>query len=212
MPWRQTSDRRRHMSLAHSSFLPGLAFLHPVVADETKIMINKKLSGKFLTGIVCVSLSSSVSAYNWVAEVKVTSIEVTYLPGSIPFYVDKAVGGCAGGTALTWLPRGNTQDEKNQNMQGISATLLTAKATGLSILVYVIADGCKVEYLYIRAVNKPACASTTDKRWALNVGNNNAANQYIYSGILAAMASGWNVYIVGTNSCTTVSNLEDVAL
>ena len=60
-------------------------------------------------------------------------------------------------------------------------------------------------------INKPSCASGSDKRWALNVGSNSAANQYIYSGALAAMASGWNVNIVGTGACSTVPWLEDIA-
>lgn len=96
-----------------------------------------------------VLLPSSASAYAWVSEVKITAIEVTYLPGSIPFYVDKAVGGCAIGSPLTWLPRGSTTDERNQSAQGVLSALLTAKSSGQSVRVYVISEGCRVEYLYI---------------------------------------------------------------
>lgn len=89
-------------------------------------------------------------AYTWISEVKVTAIEVTYVPTSVPFYVDKAVGDCTVGAPLTWVARGNSPDEKNQNAQGVLATLLTAKSSGQAIRVYVIPEGCRVEYLYIK--------------------------------------------------------------
>lgn len=59
--------------------------------------------------------------------------------------------------------------------------------------------------------DRPACASAIDKRFVLNVGSNNAANQYIYSALLSAMAAGWKVNVVGTGACQTVSYLEDIA-
>lgn len=59
--------------------------------------------------------------------------------------------------------------------------------------------------------DKPACAAGTDARWALNVGDNAPANQYIYSLIVSSMSSSFQISVTGTGKCTTVSWLEDVA-
>jgi hypothetical protein len=100
--------------------------------------------------LACLMIPSHAWAYDWVGEAKVTAVEVTYMPQSIPFYVDQAIGGCAAGTALMWTPRGNTAEEKNQNAQAVFSALLTAKSSGQKITAYVVASGCKVEYLYIK--------------------------------------------------------------
>lgn len=68
-----------------------------------------------------------------------------------------------------------------------------------------------IDISFEQTTSKPPCASGGDKRWALNVGSNSAADQYIYSGALAAMASSWNVTVVGTGACSTVPYLEDIA-
>jgi hypothetical protein len=59
--------------------------------------------------------------------------------------------------------------------------------------------------------DKPACAAGTDARWALNVGDNAPANQYIYSLIVSSMSSSFQISVTGTGKCTTVPYLEDVA-
>lgn len=100
--------------------------------------------------VICLFVPSYASAYNWVAEVKVTSIEVTYMPKLIPFYVDQSIGSCPIGNPLKWTAQGDTADEKNQNAQAVLAVLLTAKLSGQKVMAYVIADGCRVEYLYLR--------------------------------------------------------------
>jgi len=48
----------------------------------------KKILIRSLYSFLCMLMPSGAYAYNWVAEVKVTSIEVTYMPLSLPFYVD----------------------------------------------------------------------------------------------------------------------------
>ena len=89
-------------------------------------------------------------AYDWAVTAKVTQIEASYIPGSIPFHIDTPAGNCTTDLPLVWQPQGGDAVMRAQNSQGVLAVLLTAKATGQSILVLGDNNGCTVDYVYIK--------------------------------------------------------------
>jgi hypothetical protein len=91
----------------------------------------------------------AAQAYDTYAIVKVTTIEVTYMPSMVQFHVDGPIGSCPAGSWLVWATQGATQSARDQNNQAILAALMTAKASGQRVQLYVNNQGCKVEYMYI---------------------------------------------------------------
>ena len=108
----------------------------------------KRLTAR-LAGIAVLATSAPAIAYDNSAEVKVTVIEVTYMPTNLIFQVNQTIGTCAAGTMLTWTPQGSTQDLKDKNAAAVLAGLMTAKATGSSVRLYVANSGCKVEFIHL---------------------------------------------------------------
>lgn len=103
----------------------------------------------FAAALVYLGLSNPASAYDVVVDAKVSSIEVTYVPGDIRVSINVAAGSCPAGTSLTWIPQGSTQTAKYYNADAILATLLTARAANITIRLYVANAGCQIEFLYI---------------------------------------------------------------
>lgn len=88
-------------------------------------------------------------AYDASGDGKVTLIEVTYMPGSIQFQLNTAIGSCRPGQWIFWHPRGETQTAKDQNAQAVLSTLMTAKTASQSVRVYLTSAGCSAEFLYL---------------------------------------------------------------
>ncbi|WP_152542093.1 hypothetical protein [Sphingomonas sp. RIT328] len=86
---------------------------------------------------------------------------------------------------------------------GTLAYISADKTFGTGVVTFSVIGGASSD--------KPACAAGADARWALNVGDNAPANQYIYSLIVSSMSSTFQISVTGTGKCATVSNLEDVA-
>lgn len=103
------------------------------------------------TAATAVGLAASTPAFCYDADgvAKVTLIEVTYMPRTILFRLDKAIGSCQPGTWIFWDAQGADKDEKDKNAQAILSTLLTARTTGMPVNVHLTSAGCKAEYLYL---------------------------------------------------------------
>ena len=102
-----------------------------------------------LSMVATAAVSMQAAAYDAVADVKITQVELTYMPEHIIFWADRAVGACPAGSLLDWVPRNATQSSKDQNAQAVLAALMTAKSTGASMRLFVINTGCKVEFIYL---------------------------------------------------------------
>lgn len=87
---------------------------------------------------------SSANAAQWI-KAKVASIEVTYMPGSLRFYLDAGNTACPAGKEMKW------QNASAENNKIIYSTVLAAMMAGKKLHV-VINDNdtnCVVQYLYI---------------------------------------------------------------
>lgn len=80
---------------------------------------------------------------------KVSFVESTYIPDNIVFNLNAGVAGCPAQANLTWTARGSNEALKIANIQGVLATLLTAKAANLTIEVWVKTADCSVEFIHI---------------------------------------------------------------
>ena len=99
--------------------------------------------------LACISIPSPSYAYDWLTNAKVTLIEATYAPNSIPFQVDRAIGNCAAGSMLTWTSKGGDAASKAQNFQAVFALLLTAQSSGQLVTIYGNNVNCSIDYIYI---------------------------------------------------------------
>lgn len=89
-------------------------------------------------------MCSSANAIQWI-KAKVTSIEVTYMPGNLRFYLDAGNTACPAGKEMKW------QNSSAENNKIIYSTVLAAMTAGKKLHV-VINDNdttCTVQYLYI---------------------------------------------------------------
>lgn len=99
--------------------------------------------------LAAAAFSMPASAYDAVADAKIMQVEITYMPDHIVFWTDTAIGACPAGGMLDWVPRNATQSGKDQNTQAALAALMTAKSTGARMRLFVINNGCKVEFIYL---------------------------------------------------------------
>jgi len=104
---------------------------------------------RVLTVAFVMAITQQAVAYDAIADVKITQIELTYMPQHIVFWADRAVGSCPAGAMLDWVPQNSTQSWKDQNAQAVLAALMTAKSTGASMRLFIINSGCRVEYIYL---------------------------------------------------------------
>ncbi|AWV05773.1 hypothetical protein C9I47_0047 [Lysobacter maris] len=76
---------------------------------------------------------------------KVTSIEVTYMPGKLVFALDAGNAACPAGKGLTW----NKADQENN--KAVMAALATSMSTGLRVKFYIEDDdiACVGRYVYL---------------------------------------------------------------
>jgi len=81
--------------------------------------------------------------------VKVTAIEGSYMPVSLPFKIDTAIGSCPAGTLLNWNVRGADATQKAQNAQAVLAILMAAKSSGQTVTIAGNNAGCTVDYIYL---------------------------------------------------------------
>lgn len=88
-------------------------------------------------------------AYDWATTVNVTVIEASYVPTSVDFQVNAAVGTCASGAWLNWTVRGSDEATQIANVQAIYALLLTAKASGKQVFIAGTNSGCTVQFMYL---------------------------------------------------------------
>ncbi len=103
-----------------------------------------------LAGFALLSLwPSTARAYDWAVVAKVTAIEGTYMPVSVPFKVDTASGSCPAGTLLNWNIRGTDATQKAQNAEAILSILMTAKSSGQTVTIFGNNAGCTVDYIYL---------------------------------------------------------------
>lgn len=93
--------------------------------------------------------AASAQTYDAYGKGRISAIEASYMPGMINFQLDTSIGGCAAGQFIVWRPQGSTQTARDQNAQAVFATLLTAKASNQSILVYLTSNGCTATFLYL---------------------------------------------------------------
>jgi len=105
---------------------------------------------KYLFGLaLSVAVVSPVVAYDWSEVVRVTVLEVSYLPDRVVFKVDADAGTCAAGAWLYWYPRGTTEGEKVANSQAVLAGLMSAQARNAQIRIHGVNNGCVVQYLHV---------------------------------------------------------------
>lgn len=81
--------------------------------------------------------AGNAQAYDWVAKGHVTEIEVTYFPGYVIFSLDVAEGNQT--CKVMWdgsSAQGTSTNKQVDNVKAVYATLLNAKSTGQTVLVY----------------------------------------------------------------------------
>ena len=105
-------------------------------------------SSLFVATTILALLPASAEAYDWSVVAHVNNIEVTYMPAKLPFYIDVAGGSCSAGVPLVWNIHGADDTQRAQNAQATLAALMTAQATGHSIVIYGNNNGCTIDYLY----------------------------------------------------------------
>ncbi|MGR4866923.1 hypothetical protein [Caulobacter sp. LARHSG274] len=66
-------------------------------------------------------------AYDWGLAVKIASVEATYMPNVVAFTADRAVGTCAAGHQLLYIPTGDTADLKAHNANAVFSMLISAR-------------------------------------------------------------------------------------
>lgn len=111
-------------------------------------MFGRKLLGAALVAAMAL-VPTMADAFDWAYDVKVTVIEVTYLPDRVGFMVDRSVGSCAAGSWLMWPGQGSDPAARAANTQAILSTLITAKGSGQSIRIFGRNAGCTIDYLYL---------------------------------------------------------------
>lgn len=94
------------------------------------------------------TIVTSAQAYDWVIETTVSVVEPTYIPAQVTFQVNAAAGSCAQGTWLTWNAKGSDEAAQIANVQGVLATLLSAKLSGKTIRIVGSNSGCTIDYIY----------------------------------------------------------------
>jgi hypothetical protein len=94
-------------------------------------------------------LSGPANAWDASGDVNVIAVELTYMPDNILFIADRPVGTCAAGGFLGWAPQGATQSAKDQNAQAVLSALLTARANGTPVRVFITSSTCQVNHLYL---------------------------------------------------------------
>lgn len=94
-------------------------------------------------------LPAQAFAFDWSVTAKVTTVEVTYMPGQIDFKVDAPAGSCGPGTLLWWHPTGADDATRAHNADAILAVLITAQASGHTVTLFGNNNGCTIDYFYI---------------------------------------------------------------
>lgn len=104
-----------------------------------------ELKLKNLSIFVClIAMSTSANAIEWIRG-KVTSIESTYLPGSMQFVLDGGSTSCPAGKVLKW------QKSDLENNKMVYSTILAAMLSGKTIQLVVNDNdtNCIGQYIYI---------------------------------------------------------------
>jgi hypothetical protein len=99
---------------------------------------------KKIIGLLLLCACCSANAVQWI-KAKVTSIEVTYMPTTLYFYLDSGNTACPVGKAMKW------ENASAENNKIIHSTVLAAMLAGKKLHV-VINDNdtnCVVRYVYI---------------------------------------------------------------
>lgn len=103
-----------------------------------------------LLGLILTAVTLSANAYDWqVMNAKVVSIEVSYMPDRVLFYIDQPAGSCGVGGPIKWVGRGVDQTTKQGNAKAVLATLIAAKTSGTGIQVYGLNSNCEAMFLYL---------------------------------------------------------------
>jgi hypothetical protein len=99
---------------------------------------------KKLIGLLLLSFCCSANAIQWI-KAKVTSIEVTYMPGALAFYLDSGNTACPAGKAMRW------ENASTENNKIIHSTVLAAMLAGkkLNVVINDNDTNCIVRYIYI---------------------------------------------------------------
>jgi len=88
--------------------------------------------------------------YDWsVVGARVTYMELTYFPTTLPFGVDVNAGSCSSGTRLTYSNSSSDAAVRSANMKAVLAALMTAKASNTPVQIYGRNAGCTVTFIYL---------------------------------------------------------------
>ena len=108
---------------------------------------------KFGAWILCflVSVIGAARANAWDTNVtaRVTVIEASYAPNSVPFQIDQAFGTCPLGSFLTFQAMGATVAEKAASAAGAMSALVTAQATKNRVVVFGISANCTIQNIWL---------------------------------------------------------------
>ncbi len=100
--------------------------------------LRMKLTGKAaLTAMVAAAMLTAdpSQAYDWGVGVKIASVEATYMPGIVAFTIDRAVGSCAVGQQLLYVPSGATAELKAHNANAVFSLLISARLTNQTVVI-----------------------------------------------------------------------------
>jgi hypothetical protein len=112
------------------------------------VKLSRRIFAVFISAIGSIALPAPALSYDANGTAKVTLVEVTYMPRTILFRLDKTIGGCQSNTWIYWNPQGDDKDSRDKNAQAVLSTLLTSRTSGMSVSVHLTSDGCKAEFLY----------------------------------------------------------------
>ncbi|HWW27943.1 MAG TPA: hypothetical protein VNZ85_18820 [Caulobacter sp.] len=90
------------------------------------------------------NLATAQSAPDIQAVTKVSFLEATYMPSSISLKIDAPLGACAAGTLLRYDAQGADATARGLNIQAVFSLLLTAKASGQSVILTGYSANCTV--------------------------------------------------------------------
>lgn len=71
------------------------------------------------------------------------------MPNDVSFKIDKAIGSCAAGAWMRWVPQGLTEATKIANANAVYSTLMSAFIAAKNVRVYGVNDRCTIEFIHM---------------------------------------------------------------
>lgn len=107
---------------------------------------------KKITLLVCFLLTfaqPAVYAHDKNGWVNIARIETTYFPNNIKFQLTAPLGSCQSSNWISYIPKGNTTEEKHLNAQATLSILTAALLSNKKIHLYITQSNCSVDFIHL---------------------------------------------------------------